>query len=200
MRLRLVLAITAALLVAIGAVAGTVALFTAKTSAAEPIYTAAELKMNSWRDQGDTVPGPMFYTTADEGKTPGGVPGRFPTGFWLPGDQYTRVLMIKNTGSADAWLTSVGAVLQAGSSEYLAKKLQVKVTADAGGADVLAQGALFDFVAGKAFAHRIALPVSPAPKPLYFTVSLPLAADNTYQELPLRVDFSVSAEQMKNNP
>lgn len=40
----------------------------------------------------------------------------------------------------------------------------------------------------------------PVLKPLHFWVSLPLNADNTYQGLDLKVDFTVYAVQKRSNP
>jgi len=112
-----------------------------------------------------------------------------------------RVLMLRNTGSLDAWLTGVRATMQAGSSRYLADELQVKVTTDAAGTNEIASGTMGDFIANnQMFAPKIALNVGPVPKPFYFFVSLPLNADNSYQNLTLRVDFTMMAEQKKNNP
>ncbi|MDB4895567.1 MAG: hypothetical protein JWN15_1829, partial [Firmicutes bacterium] len=87
MRKQALLAIGAAAIMAVGISAGSFALFSAQAGPSQAILTAGTVNLNSWRDQGDTIPGPMFYTTAAEGATsPGGVPGLYPTGPWAPGD------------------------------------------------------------------------------------------------------------------
>jgi hypothetical protein len=193
-------------MVAVSVSAGTFALFSANSGPHNNTVTAGTLALESWRDQGDTVPGPMFYTTPAEGNT-GAADGLLPTGLWAPGDEHHRVLLVRNTGSLDAWLTSVGAELQAGSSLHLAQKLAYKVTTDAAGTAVIASGTLADLInTDVTFPAPIALdttllpvPMRP-PKPFHFWVSLPLDANNSYQGLTLRVDFHINAEQKENNP
>lgn len=205
MRKKALLAIGAAAIMTLGVSAGTVALFSAQSGPSQAILTAGTVNLKSWRDQGDTIPGPMFYTTAAEGQTPGGVPGLYPTGPWAPGDTVMRVLMIRNNGELDAWLTGIDADLVSGST-HLAAELNYRVTTDVAGANAVASGNLAALIAGTAtFASPIALdaigPVpTRAPKPFYFWVSLPLDADNSYQSETLRVDFTVNASQKRNNP
>jgi predicted ribosomally synthesized peptide with SipW-like signal peptide len=123
MRKKALLAIGAAGIMALGVSAGTFALLSDQANATETL-TAGRLSVISWRDQGDSVPGPMFYTTAAEGETtPGGNNGLKPTGPWAPGDSRLRVLMLKNAGTLDAWITGAGASLDSGSM-HLADKLR----------------------------------------------------------------------------
>ncbi|HYF91400.1 MAG TPA: hypothetical protein VD969_04060 [Symbiobacteriaceae bacterium] len=206
MRTKLRLVLGAVLVTALGVSAGTVALFSAATANQDNTITAGTLAINSWRDQGDTIPGPMFYTTPAEGQTPGGTNGLLPTGLWAPGDTHHRVLMVRNEGSLDAWLVSVGADLHSGSM-HLANKLQYKVTTDAAGLVVIASGTLGSLIGTDvAFPSKIALnaPAIPIPsrppKPFHFWVTLPLDADNSYQGETVRVNFFINAEQKKNNP
>lgn len=223
MRAKLWLTLGAVSVMALGSMVGTMALFSAGTPNANNQFTAGTLTLDSLRDMGDTVPGPMFYTTPAEGQTPGGVDGLYPTGPWAPGDSKLRVLFVKNTGSLDAWLTTVGADLAAGST-HLAQKLRYCIaTAPIGPTEPknsqpqcpATNGPFPQFVAGgnlldlintdHAFDHgKIPLNATPGPidppKPFYFYVSLPLDADNTYQGETLKVNFYINAEQKKNNP
>jgi predicted ribosomally synthesized peptide with SipW-like signal peptide len=186
------LAIMAAVLVAAVVSGVTLALFSASTSPQQSQLTAGTLQITGDRDNGDQVPGPMFYIG------PGG--GLYETGLWAPGDEFHRVFQIENTGSLDAWLKHVRAALQSG-SRPLADKLQVKVTADPGGLNVLAAGTLGQFIDGDmAFAGGpISADVGDVVD-LHFWVSLPLNADNTYQNLSCVASFTVYAEQKAHNP
>lgn len=202
MRAKAMLALGGAVVVSLGVTAGTLALFSATTPSQNSNVTAGTLSLTSFRDQGDTINGPMFYTTPVEGvSSPGGLNGLLPTGYWAPGDTKMRVLMVRNTGTLDAWLTGVGATMHAGTSSHLASKLEYKVTLDAAGLNVLTSGTLIDLInTDQAFSSNVALNIGPVPKALYFHVHLPLNADNSYQGETLRVDFHVLAIQKKNNP
>lgn len=205
MRKKAILLLAAVAVMAIGVTAGTYALFTASTAQAHNIFVAGTLDIDSYRDNGDTtfpVTGPMFYTTPAEGTT-GLLDGLYPTGLWAPGDENMRVLIVENVGSLDAWLTSVGATAHAGSSLYLANKLDYWVATDAAFSNILASGKLGSLIGSTV--------TFPAPVPsmvgtpteiqrLYFKVKLPLDADNSYQGLDLVVDFHVNAVQMAHNP
>jgi predicted ribosomally synthesized peptide with SipW-like signal peptide len=203
--MRAKLMLVAALVVVLGVSAGTLALFSATSGAANNTFTSGTLSINSVRDQGDTVPGPMFYITPASGNEGGGN-GLYPTGYWAPGDTNMRVLVVKNTGSLDAWMTGVRASMHAGSSRHLADKLQVKVTTDSAGTAVIASGTMGNFLdADQIFPSKLSLnaahpPLPAISKPLYFWVTLPLDADNSYQNETLVVDFTVYAVQKKNNP
>ncbi|HEY3365138.1 MAG TPA: hypothetical protein VGK74_08815 [Symbiobacteriaceae bacterium] len=211
MRAKLWIALGALVVMALGITAGTMALFSAQTANSDASFMAGTLNLDSYRDQGDSIPGPMFYTTPLEGQTPGGVPGNRPTGLWAPGDTNMRVLMIRNTGSLDALLTGVRASMHVGSSRALADKLEVRVTtaapagqdpfANPGAFTVLASGTMGAFIDNdQMFPTKQLLVHGPAPKPLYFWVRLPLDADNSYQNTSLYVDFTVYGEQKRNNP
>lgn len=202
MRKKAILLLAAATAMAVGVTAGTYALFTASTTQAHNIFVAGTLEIDSYRDNGDTIPGPMFYTTPAEGST-GTMDGIYPTGEWAPGDEHVRVLIIENVGSLDAWLTSLGADAHPGSSMYLADKMDYWVATDAAFSDVVASGKLGSLITTDVnLAHQIPSVVGTPTEiqKLYFKVKLPLDADNSYQDLDLIVDFHVNAVQMKNNP
>lgn len=202
MRAKVTMILAGTLTVALGASAVTYALFSA-SAVQEQIFSAGTVALYSYRDAGDTIEGPMFYTTPDEGESDQGLDGRKPTGFWAPGDSHRRVLIVTNTGDLDVWLTGVGAELAAGSSRHMADKLTYKITLDPAGSQVLAQGNLGELIDHPInFAQKVPMNVRPVrvPRQLNFFLTLPLDADNSYQTETLRVDFKVFAEQKRNNP
>lgn len=170
----------------------TLAVFTDKTPSHSNQITAGTLQIQGDRDNGDSVPGPLFYIG------PGG--GLKATGLWAPGDKYHRVLQVENTGTLDAWLKHVRARLDSG-SRPLADKLTVQVTTDPAGANVLATGTLGQFIdADQNFAGG-PLPANVGDViNLHFWVAFPLNADNSYQDLSAVVSFAVYAEQKVHNP
>ena len=186
------LALSAVVLLTIIGGGATFALFTAQTTNTNSQITAGTLAITADRDNGDTVPGPMFYIG------PGG--GLMATGEWAPGDAYHRVLQVENTGSLAAWLKHVRASLDSG-SRALADKLSVKVTTDAAGAQVVAQGTLGQFIdADQAFTGGPISADAGDVIDLHFWVMLPLNADNSYQGLSAVASFTVYAEQKAHNP
>jgi predicted ribosomally synthesized peptide with SipW-like signal peptide len=214
MRKKAILLLASAVAMALGVSAGTYALFTASTSPANNHFVAGTLAIDSYRDNGDTIPGPMFYTTAAEGASSplppaSPEPGLYPTGVWAPGDEHVRVLIVENVGSLDAWLVSVGADDvtgdATGKSMYLANKLDYWVATDAGFTNILASGKLGALISAPTdvtFTNEVPSEVGTPTEiqRLYFKVKLPRDADNSYQEIALKVDFHVSAVQMANNP
>lgn len=92
----------------------TFALFTDQASTPEKVLTAGTVDIDSYRDGFDTVPGPMFYTTPEEGATPTNPSynGLKPTGEWVPGMTVVRSLVVYNKGSLDAVLDTVRAELE----------------------------------------------------------------------------------------
>lgn len=189
---RLWLALAAALLMVGLGGATTLALFTAQAPSVNNQFTAGTLMLTADRDNGDSVPGPMFYIG------PGG--GLMATGVWAPGDEFHRVLQVENTGTLDAMLKQVRATLESG-NRYLADKLSVRVSTDAAGAHVVASGTLGQFLdADQAFTGGpIAADVGDVIN-LHFWVGLPLGADNSYQNQSSVVSFAVYAEQKAHNP
>lgn len=197
MRVKLWLAAGAVLLAVALSAGGTLALWTAGASNDDNQFTTGTVVIRTYRDMGDTIPGPMFYTTPSEGATPGGAPGLRPTGYWAPGQTHVRAIFVENRGTLAVRLARVEANQHVGTSRYLAEKLQAKVTTDLGGLSVLASGTLADFIdAPQVLAPMLTINPSPAPRPLYFHVTLPSDADNSYQGLSLRVNFNVIAEQV----
>ncbi len=145
------LAFSAVLAMAAVGVGTTLALFfdSATTNNA---FTAGVLCLTSERNDGEPVPGPMFYVTPVQGQTPSGRMGTFPTGVWAPGDAHQRTLTVYNPttcSSMDAWLISVEASLHPGSYVPMADKLWVEIYTPQTGTDVkVGEGWLSTFLAG----------------------------------------------------
>lgn len=75
----------------------TLALWTASATVPGNTATATELTVSVERDNGDTPPGPMFYTVVDEGNPGAKVTNA--TGLWYPGKTKARLMTVKNTNS-----------------------------------------------------------------------------------------------------
>jgi hypothetical protein len=208
MKKRILLALSVLSAMAAGTVS-TFALFSASQSS-RSTFTSARLCLDSARDDRDSVPGPMFYVTADEGRTtePPFVPGQHPTGLWAPGDQHTRTLTVMNPRSCSslaAWLESVQASLEPGSYAPMAGKLWVEILTPSSGPDEkVAEGWLSDFLAGP-----VPLRYADNSKPFVgvngnrhfkFRVTFDRSADNSYQGQSLVVHFTVNGVQAQNNP
>ncbi|HWI50923.1 MAG TPA: TasA family protein [Symbiobacteriaceae bacterium] len=210
MKKKLLLASAAFLAVAVG-VGTTFALFSDSTSSTNNL-TAGTLCLSSERNDGDPVPGPMFYITPAQGATPPplSLPGSLPTGYWAPGDQHTRTLTIFNPiscSSMNAWLTSVQATMHPGGYLPMADKLWVEILTPQGASpgDVkVGEGWLSTFFAGPVaikYPDNSKIPLNlTANRHMKFRVKFSLDADNSYQGQTLVVDFKVNAEQMPNNP
>lgn len=200
----IIAAVAAASAVGFGA---TLALFSDSTSSTNT-FTAGTLCLDSERDDGDTVPGPMFYVTATQGQTPAGDPGIYPTGVWAPGDEHTRTLTVyngKSCPSMNAWLTSVQAAPHAGGYLPMADKLWVELYTPQLGVDVkIGEGWMSDFFAAPvpvAYPGGAKVPLfKSSNRHMKFKVKFDLTADNSYQDKTLIVDFTVNAVQMPNNP
>lgn len=201
---RIWLLASAALVVALMAVGGaTLALFSATAGPADNTFVAGTLVIEANRDQGDGVPGPMYYFDTSGGG--GSPPNQYPTGYLAPGDgglsveSLHRVLQVENVGSLDGKLTMIGADLQSG-SKYLADKLNLWITTDPDGLNVIATGTVGSFIdADQSFSPALEAYVGSVVD-LHFWVGFPLDADNSYQGLTAVVRFTAYAEQLDNNP
>lgn len=207
MKQKLWLAMGSALFAATIGLGGTLALFS-DAADADVDFMAGRLCLDVHRNDGEAVPGPMFYITPEQGETPDGVPGMFPTGLWAPGDSHQRTLTVSNPTSCSsmhAWVDSVQASLQPGSDAMLAERLWVEITTPQVGTEVkVAEGWLSDFLSGPVALRypgggRIPLFLS-SNRHVKFKVTFDIAADNSYQDTSLVVDFTVNAVQWKNNP
>jgi len=211
MKKKLLLAMGSAAAIAAVSIGGTLALFTDSKSASADIV-AGTLCLSSERNDGDPVPGPMFYITAKQGATPSGVDGTLPTGYWAPGDAHKRTLNVRNDeacSSMNAWVSSIQARLNehfGDQYEPLAEKLYVTVKSPKAseGFVVIAEGPLSDFLAGPVTARYpdgSSVPIYlSSVRQMEFEVAFDIQAGNQYQGKTLVVDFIVNAEQMPNNP
>jgi predicted ribosomally synthesized peptide with SipW-like signal peptide len=210
MNKKLLLSCGAVLTAAAVGIGTTFALFSAQT-ASNNTFTAGTLCLTSERNDGDTVPGPMFYVTPAQGATPPplNLPGTLPTGEWAPGDTHTRTLTVFNPtscSSMNAWLTSVEASVHPGGYLPMANKLWVEITTpQGGGPDVkVAEGWLSTFLAGPVpiqYPDTTKIPLFlTSNRHMKFKVNFDLSADNSYQGQTLVVDFRVNGVQMPNNP
>lgn len=211
MKRKLWLALSAVVATAAVGVGTSFALFSASVHGTQD-FTSGTLCLTSERDDGDTVPGPMFYVTAAQGQTPSGVDGAYPTGVWAPGDVRTRTLTIYNPASCSsmgAWLTTVQASVHPGGYLPMANKLYVELWTPhfTGGGNVLekvGEGYLTDFLSGAVPIHysdgsKIPMQLT-SNRHMEFRVRFDRDADNSYQDKTLVVDFTVNAEQMPHNP
>lgn len=108
--------------------AATFALFNSQVTNNTNTFTAGTVDIDSYRDGFDTIPGPMFYTTAQEGATPThpSYLGLKPTGTWVPGDTQIRSLVVYNKGSLDVALKQVQANIESDDAN-MASKMDVAV-------------------------------------------------------------------------
>lgn len=210
MKKKLWMAVGSTAAIAAVSIGGTLALFS--DTAEDGIdMVAGTLCIDAQRNDGEAVPGPMFYITAAQGATPTGQPGQYPTGVWAPGDTVNRTMTVANPtscSSMDAWLTSVEADLTAGMAdqyEAMADVMWVEVTSPWNGSDVkVGEGTLRQFLDGEvpiAYPDGSKIPVVlTGNRHMEFNVTMDLDADNSYQDKTLVVDFIVNAEQQSNNP
>jgi len=177
------------------------ALFTASAQNAAKTFTAGTVSIEAERDFGESVPGPMFYTTPQLGQVPSGPhagePGIHPTGLWVPGDSHVRNLIVKNTGSLRAKV--VGLRAECAGSEDLKNALQVKVVRHIDSV-TLFEGPL-SALCGPGWVQLLSPTViNPGGfQDFQFVVTLPLEAGNECQEDNLAAQFLLYAEQTKNN-
>lgn len=214
---KLLLAAVAVMLVSLLVGGATFALFTDSATNSGNTFAAGRVDISSLRNQGDTVPGPMFYTTPAQGRTTNPEnpeDGMLPTGLWAPGDSHMRQLDVYNLGSLAIKLTKIKAdvdpasSIQPGSPAYteFANKMNIKVELS-GNAKVLYNGPLAGLLGGWvdiAPGDIVTLAASNShgvPNAhLTFTAVLDKSAGNVLQGTNPIFSFSVWAEQLKNNP
>jgi hypothetical protein len=151
----------------------------------------------SWRGGGDSYHTPVsagsdpkFYTTAVQGRTSDGQPGRLPTGVWAPGDAWQRSLVIKNQHPTNVMGLSQLEVTLTGDTT-LAQWLTLTVTGP--GNQVLYQGALANAAATTVqFGQPVALNPG-AQQTLYFSVRLDRNTTNPWQGKTVQANFQVDA-------
>lgn len=211
MKKKLWMALGSTAAIAAVSIGGTLALFS-DTAEDSLDMVAGTLCLTSERNDGDPVPGPMFYITAEQGQTPNGTLGTLATGLWAPGDTHKRTLNVRNDASCssmDAWVTSIQAKLNDDFTDQyvaMADELTVTVKSPKGseGYVVIAEAPLSDFLASPVpvkYPDNSKVPIYlNSVRQMEFSVHFDINAGNEYQDKTLVVDFTVNAEQAKNNP
>lgn len=211
---KLLLTAVAVLLVSLLVGGATFAIFTDSATNSGNTFSAGRVDISAVRNQGDSVPGPMFYTTAEQGRTTDGQDGLLPTGIWAPGDSHMRQLDVYNLGSLAVKLTKIKADvdpasgIQPGSPAYteFINKMNIKVELS-GSSKVLYNGPLAGLLGGWVdIAPGDIVPLAGSTllgtptAHLTFTATLDKSAGNVLQGTNPIFSFSVWAEQQKNNP
>jgi len=198
----------------------TYALFTSAVTNTNNTFTAGTIDLTQTRDLGDTIPGPMFYTSTSEttgrypyDKTkPNSPPGGESLGGLAPGDSMTRAMNLFNNGpkAIDAKVTKLKATvnplgISSGTAynEFISK-LHVLVQVPATN-KTLFDGPLSDLLSGPDsgwvdFSPALEMYANGGPMNVTFKVTLDSTADNEIQNQNFVFDFSFYAEQLIHNP
>lgn len=214
--MRLKLLITSMLIALAAALAGgaTFSYFTDTASNTGNTFTAARISVVSWRDRGDSVPhqppvqwngwpGPMFYTTKEEGAYPGPPEGKYPTGVWAPGDSWTRTLFVRNVDPEFVVRLEALSARLYGNVD-LAPWFMVSVRDPHN--QVLYRGTLADLAGGPrplidVIGNQGYLVMEGySEQRLIFTVTMDPSTPNTLQGKTLKADFQVHVGQHRNRP
>ncbi len=215
MKKRLFLMAIAVALVSLMVGEATFAIFTDTAANTNNTFTAGTVRIETLRNQGDTVPGAMFYTTPEQGLVYNGDPtnpnhlGLLPTGAWAPGDSHERQLDVLNAGSIPVKLTKIKADvestsdIQPGDAAYneFINKMHIKVWMSGSG-KVLYDGTLAGLLNGWVNidpANIVNIAVqnngSISNVHLTFTATLDKSAGNVLQAINPVFSFSIYAEQ-----
>lgn len=173
-------------------------------------FKAGTVTITANRNNSDTVPGPMFYTTAEEGSTTPSNPelesklGKYPTGFWYPGKTETRDLIVINGGTLAVTINKMKAVVTDGNlnnsidDTILKNALRVSIGTTNGGSEFWS-GTLAEMANPVLVKNSVNL-TDGAQQYIYYTVSMPneSISQNVYQGLNIKVDFEISADAAGN--
>lgn len=150
-----VLLLSLAVILLCGLVGGaTYALFSDQATNSNNTFAAGTVKVNADRNLGDPVPGPMFYTTRDEGNfnDPTWLVDHA-TGLWYPGKSETRQLIIKNDGTLHFRIRGLSAALTGISDPAIATQfageMNVKIYVSNDANSVLYNGSLATLLTGE---------------------------------------------------
>ncbi len=216
-----ILSLLAINLLGLGLVAGggTMAIFTSSASNTGNTFATGYIRLTQNRDQGDTLVGPMFYTSIadptgrypyDTNGNPLAPPGGEAIGGMAPGDSMMRAMDVYNNGAnaLDAQLTKVKATVNpagitsgAAFDEFI-QKLNVIIRApDIGNGTVLYSGTLAGLLTGQwiTVSHPLLMSANGGATNITFSVTLDPSADNIIQGKTFVFDFSFYAEQFRNN-
>lgn len=192
----------------------TYAIFTDSASIPSNTFTTGTIILDQERDMGDTIPGPMFYTSTSDptGSYPyniGGVelapPGSEAIGGWAPGDTVTRAMNLYNKGTLHAKITKLQANVSDGATNsgpaynQFIEKMNIKIMYPAqnktlynGPLKGLLQGWYSDFASFRANAGG-------GPINITFEAHLDISADKEIMGQDFVFDFAFFAEQFRNN-
>lgn len=184
----------------------TFAWFTDSKTIGKNSISTGTVYITAVRDDGDTYPGPLFYTTPEEGRTPSGVNGVRPTGLWRPGDSHERTLVLFNQSSMKVRVTRVSAAIESGLApdtdaynEFI-NKLNVKIYKNS--STVLYNGPLAGLLgSGSAAGGGITMEPLNIMYPsasivsLIYQCSLDTSAGNALQGAQPKISFSVTVQQ-----
>ncbi|MDN3016815.1 TasA family protein [Paenibacillus sp. BSR1-1] len=202
-------------LLGISLIAGgaTYAIFTDSATNNNNNFTSGTIDLDQTRDLGDTIPGPMFYSSTSDptGKYPydkSGVPlappGSDAVGGWAPGDHVLRAMNLFNKGSLDAKVTKLKADISTGATNsgvgynQFINKMNIKIMYPAQNR-VLYNGPLSGLLNGWV---NISAPFAiypGGPANITFEATLDESADNDIMGQTFVFDFSFYAEQLRNN-
>ena len=213
MRSKLILGLAAVIIVASVGAGVTLAIFTDQDYNTENMFSAGTVDIAADRNLGDPIPGPMFYTTVEQGTLPGGEDAFNPTGVWWPGRTEIRNLDVRNMGSlqvrinrVSAQITSINGVApQPPLSTSFAENMYVKIyVAGFPNTKILYEGSLANLLTIQDCIHKpVIAPFTglyPPMVQLVYQVTMIPEAGNDLQGIVPIVNFSVYAEQTKNNP
>ncbi len=214
--------IAAAMLSTLGIVGGvgfgTYAMFTTATASDSNTITAGYIQLKAARDDGDTVPGPMFYTSTEpqvsntvaQGAYPydqPGNPGSTAVGGLAPGDSVTRALDLYNNGNISANVTHLQATVNTsypgipGTPAYdeFIQKMNVQVVYNGLSSVSLYDGPLSGLLNGWVAIPLVYMSANSAAANISFKVTLDRSADNLVMGKTFVFDFSFLAEQASHN-
>lgn len=174
-------------------------------------FSAGTIDLQAVRDSGEPKPGPMFYFDPQEGRTPSGITGKKPDGFWYPGKTSApKTLWITNTGSLNAYVDRISASFtdltndNIADDQILPKGLILTVRNNGENGQILYQGALDNLRSPVNLQSRVLVEGNDEGTAIfYFTVNMPNdpdGDDNQYQARKIGVTFNIYATQESNNP
>lgn len=182
----------------------TFAYFSDSASNSGNTFVAGTVDIAATRDWGEPTPGPMFYTVLNEGRLPGQSTNLnlyHPTGVWYPGKSETRTMIIRNSGSLDAWLDGISAqvynISDPAVAEEFARAMDVVIKPQGMPSMVVYSGSLYCLLSGRvAAANQLPLAAQTGQWYLDFNVTMHTDAGNNLQGIVPKVDFRIYASQM----
>jgi len=179
----------------------TLAWFTSQDTNEGNEFIAGTVKITAERNLGDPIPGPMFYTTREQGNFSDPSWPDHATGQWYPGKTETRQLVVYNQGSLHVKLNGLSAEVTGIDDPALAQawaeKMNVKVFVSSSPGSVLFDGTLDQLLEGQypTAAQPFLGAQNGSNLHLSFEVEMDTSAGNALQGLEPVVSFSVYAIQ-----